>query len=114
MRFANDNKANALTLRNVMEMSDAEARGFIARIRWPETGGEPICPSCGSINHYVLSSRQKFKCKECDKQFSEMSGSCLDKAKDGIRFASQDDRDVRKMLANLDRGMAILQGESAP
>lgn len=44
-------------------------------MRWPENGGEAVCPRCGSYENYSISSRRKFKCKECQHQFSVTSGT---------------------------------------
>jgi len=45
------------------------------RLRWQETDGEPVCPKCGCLDHYEISTRRKFKCAECGSQFSVTSGS---------------------------------------
>lgn len=68
------------------------------RLRWSE---KPICPHCGSINdHYFLtpkndagrktrtgkvSQRRVWKCKDCRKQFSVLTGTIFDGTKIPIR-----------------------------
>src|ERR1700757_2722378 len=44
-------------------------------MRWPETGGAPVCPACGCIEAYSLSSRRRFKCAAYYRQFSVTSGT---------------------------------------
>jgi transposase-like protein len=44
-------------------------------LRWPETGGRPVCPACGCIDVYDLATRQRFKCAACHRQFSVTSGT---------------------------------------
>ena len=33
-------------------MSDREAETLFRKVRWPETGGEPVCSHCGSLDAY--------------------------------------------------------------
>ena len=44
--------AKTLTLAQVVRMSDAEAETMFREVRWPETNGEPVCPSCGGVDAY--------------------------------------------------------------
>ena len=68
-------KARTLSPAKVARMSDQEARETFAQIRFAENGGEPFCPSCGSVAVYEYKSRPIFKCQECTKQFSITSGT---------------------------------------
>ena len=68
--------------------TEAAAYEFMERLRWPE---KPVCPHCGSINdHYFLrpangtsrktrtgnvSERRVWKCKDCRRQFSVLTGT---------------------------------------
>ena len=42
-------------------------------MRW--TDGEPVCPDCGCCEVYTITTRRKFKCKGCYRQFSVTSGT---------------------------------------
>ena len=78
-------KARTLSLAKVARMSDQEARETFAQIRFAENGGEPFCPSCGSVAVYEYKSRPIFKCQECTKQFSITSGTIFASRKLPIR-----------------------------
>lgn len=54
----------------VMRMSDAEAFEAFKQIRWVASEGQPVCPRCSCMAVYSYTSRQIFKCKGCEKQFS--------------------------------------------
>lgn len=50
---------------------------YMARLRWPD--GEQGCPHCGSVReHYFLTSRRIWKCKDCRKQFSIKVGTIFE------------------------------------
>ena len=77
--------AKTLSLVKVMRMSDEEARAAFRQMRWSETDGEPVCPECGSVEHYDLKSRPVWKCKGCAKQFSVTSGTVFHSRKLAVR-----------------------------
>lgn len=67
--------ARTLSLKTVyVEGEEAAYRRFRA-MRWPETDGAPICPACGCLDVYDLSTRRRFKCAACYHQFSVTSGT---------------------------------------
>lgn len=68
-------EAKTLSLVKVLRMTDKAAEKAFRSIRWADTGGEPVCPECGSLDHYDLKSRPVWKCKGCSKQFSITSGT---------------------------------------
>lgn len=68
-------QARSLSLKQVFRMSEDEAYGMFCDLRWPETDGEPICPRCGCVEAYAISTRRKFKCVACHHQFSVTSGT---------------------------------------
>ena len=45
------------------------------RLRWPDTDGAPVCPACGCLDIYDLTTRRRFKCAACHHQFSVTSGT---------------------------------------
>jgi len=78
--------------------TEAAAYEFMERLRWPE---KPVCPHCGSINdHYFLrpangtsrktrtgnvSERRVWKCKDCRRQFSVLTGTIFHGSKVSLR-----------------------------
>jgi transposase-like protein len=62
--------ARTLSLATVFRMTDDEAFGAFKAMRWTETDGEPICPRCGCLEHYVTARPRTWKCKGCAKIFT--------------------------------------------
>src|SRR6201997_4563068 len=59
-------------------MTDAEAETAFKAIRWADTSGAPVCPSCGSVEAYEArrpNGALRFRCKACRKDFSMTSGT---------------------------------------
>lgn len=77
--------ARTLSLVKVMRMSDDQARETFKAIRWASTEGEPVCPKCGCVEVYDLTTRAIFKCKGCLSQFSVTSGTIFASRKLPIR-----------------------------
>src|SRR5438067_2241 len=70
--------AKTLSLAQVFGMSEAEAETMFRRLRWHETDGSPICPSCGGVDAYECRRPKgglRFRCKACRKDFSITSGT---------------------------------------
>jgi len=70
--------AKTLTLARVMRMSNEEADTMFARIRWPDTSGEPVCPECecrGVYNVRRPNGPPRWRCKACGKEFTVTSGT---------------------------------------
>lgn len=68
-------KSRTLSLRSIFAMGEDKAYAEFCQIRWAETQGAPICPRCGSLDHYSIPTRRKFKCAACLHQFSVTSGT---------------------------------------
>jgi transposase-like protein len=70
-------KARTLSLREIYRGGEEAAFETFCKLRWHETDGEPVCPRCGSMNPYKITTRRKFKCREklCHHQFSPTSGT---------------------------------------
>ncbi|MFL6240062.1 MAG: IS1595 family transposase [Actinomycetes bacterium] len=79
--------------------SEADAYELLEELRW---NGQPVCPHCGSIGqHYFLkpkdgssvrktrtgslSQRRVWKCRDCRKQFSVLTGTIFHGSKISIR-----------------------------
>ena len=76
--------AKSLSLAQVFRMSDAEAEAIFAKVRWPETNGAPVCPSCGGLNAYDCrrpNGAPRFRCRACKTDFSlQWDAFCLAQA----------------------------------
>ena len=68
-------KARTLSLKAIYRLSDDEAFEAFKEIRFAENGGEPFCPDCGGVDPYFISTRRKWKCRACLKNFSATSGT---------------------------------------
>lgn len=77
--------AKTLSLAKIMRMTDEAATAAFCKVRWSETDGEPVCPTCGCLDSYNLKSRQVYKCKACYKQFSVTSGTIFHSHKLAVR-----------------------------
>jgi transposase-like protein len=70
--------AKTLSLAQVFRMTDAEAETTFRNIRWADTNGTPVCPSCGSVESYEArraNGALRFRCKGCKKDFTVTSGT---------------------------------------
>src|SRR6202795_1022220 len=59
-------------------MTDAEAETAFKTVRWPDTNGGPVCPSCGSLDAYEArrpNGALRFRCKGCKEDFTITSGT---------------------------------------
>lgn len=63
------------SLLKVAKMTERQCENYFRKLRWADTGGNPVCSHCGSMEHYKLSTRKVWKCKNCYKQFSISSGT---------------------------------------
>ncbi|AHJ14360.1 IS1595 family transposase [Sulfurospirillum multivorans] len=69
-------QARDLSLMKLFTMSDDEAFENFKAVRWSDNKGKPVCPSCGNCGeHYFLTTRRHFRCKECNHTFSVTSGT---------------------------------------
>jgi transposase-like protein len=70
--------ARSLSLTKIAGMSDSEAENLFLRLRWPQTGGKPLCPRCGCRICYDCrraTDRPRWRCKACRTDFSLTSGT---------------------------------------
>ncbi len=58
--------ARTLSLREIYKAGEDAAYETFKGMRW--TDGEPVCPKCGSVEAYEITTRRKFKCKGCTHQ----------------------------------------------
>lgn len=76
--MADETKAPETLLQAVAYFADeGVAHEFVATLRWPD--GQIECPKCGAIGeHYFLSTRRVYKCRDCRKQFSIKVGTIFE------------------------------------
>ncbi len=67
--------SRTLSLRQVYKAGEDAAYKTFCEMRWPETEGEPVCPVCSNEEAYKITTRRKFKCRNCHHQFSVTSGT---------------------------------------
>ena len=67
--------ARTLSLPKIYRAGEGAAYETFCRLRWPETDGEAVCPDCGCCESYKITTRRKFKCKACHRQFSVTTGT---------------------------------------
>src|SRR6201996_4811210 len=70
--------ARSLSPAKVARMSDRGAENVFLRLRWPETDGKPVCPSCGCRVCYDCrrpAGQARWRCKACSADFSVTSGT---------------------------------------
>jgi transposase-like protein len=73
--FLQSAAARTLSLKAIYRGGEEKAYATFCEMRWSETGGEPVCAKCGSLDHYNIPTRRKFKCAACHAQFSVTSGT---------------------------------------
>jgi transposase-like protein len=76
--FLLSSRAKTLSLATVFRMSDADAEIAFRKVRWTETDGEPVCPTCGSLDAYDCrrpNGSARFRCRGCQKDFTITSGT---------------------------------------
>jgi Transposase zinc-ribbon domain len=67
--------ARTLSLMALCQLSDEAAYDLFRRLRWPDSGGAPVCPGCDCHAVYIYRCRRVFECKACHWQFSVTSGT---------------------------------------
>lgn len=75
--FLLSSRARDLDIGEIHRLSDADARNRFRELCWPDTNGEPVCPSCGGMDHWTLVAGAKWKCKDCKLQFTPTSDTCF-------------------------------------
>lgn len=73
--FLLSSAARTLSLKAIYAAGGDKAYETFCRLRWADTQGEPVCPRCGSLDHYKITTRRRFKCAACSHQYSVTSGT---------------------------------------
>jgi transposase-like protein len=68
-------QARTLSLKEIYKGGEEAAYETFKRIRWAANEGHAVCPHCGSVESYEITTRRKFKCAGCGHQFSVTSGT---------------------------------------
>jgi transposase-like protein len=97
--------ARTIGLRQVYAGGEEKAYAKFCEMRWAETEGKPVCPRCGGLDAYTISTRRKFKCRACGHQFSVTSGTIFASRK--MKFV--DLLAAIVILANAAKGVSMLQ-----
>jgi transposase-like protein len=74
-------KSRTLNLRTIYAAGEEANYATFCKLRWEATDGEPVCPQCGSLDHYKITTRRRFKCAACSHQFSVTSGTIFSSRK---------------------------------
>lgn len=98
-------EARTLSLRDIYRGGEDAARETFKRLRWHETGGEPVCPVCGCVEAKPIKGRITYRCTGCNKQFSITSGTIFASRK----LAYVDLLAAICIFANAVKGIAALQ-----
>lgn len=97
--------ARTLSLRAVYSMGEEKAYETFCKLRWHENDGEPVCPRCGCVDAYRISTRRKFKCAGCYHQYSVTSGTLFASRK----MSFTDLLAALVIVANAVKGISALQ-----
>ena len=97
--------ARTLSLKAIYAEGEDAAYQRFCMLRWPESGGQPVCPCCACGEAYTLKTRRRFKCKACHHQFSVTSGTIFASRK----LAFVDLLGGIALFANAAKGLSALQ-----
>lgn len=98
-------QARTLSLKAIYAGGEDKAYATFRKLRWPQTDGEAVCPHCGGVDAYEITTRRRFKCSACGKQFSVTSGTILASRK--MTFV--DLLAALCIIANAAKGISALQ-----
>lgn len=98
-------QARTLSLKGIYAAGEDKAYETFRKLRWPATDGAPVCPHCGGLDAYGVTTRRRFKCKACGKQFSVTSGTILASRK----MSFVDLLAALCIIANAAKGISALQ-----
>lgn len=98
-------QARTLSLKAIYAGGEDKAYATFRKLRWPETDGAPVCPHCGGLDSYEITTRRRFKCAACGKQYSVTSGTILASRK----MSFVDLLAAICIIANAAKGISALQ-----
>lgn len=97
--------ARTLSLAAIYKGGEEAAYNTFKGLRWPQTDGEPVCPHCGSLDAYSVTTRRRFKCADCGRQYSVTSGTIFHSRKKSFT----DLLAAACIIANGAKGISALQ-----
>ena len=97
--------SRTLSLRSIYKAGEDAAYQTFCQMRWPETKGEAVCPVCSNHETYKITTRRKFKCKNCHHQFSVTSGTIFASRK----MAFMDLLAAICLIVNASKGISMVQ-----
>ena len=56
--FLLSSEARTFSIVKIAKMTEKQAESYFRKVRWVETNGKPVCPNCGCLEHYNLSTRK--------------------------------------------------------
>ena len=79
-------EARSLSLSTVLRWTDKQCHAYLEKVRWPDG---PICPECGTSEHYRITRKTKtknkvdslYKCRACRRQFTVTVGTIFEGSK---------------------------------
>jgi len=74
-------RSRTLSLKDIYAAGEEKNYETFCNLRWEATGGEPTCPRCGSLDHYKITTRRRFKCAACGHQYSVTSATIFSNRK---------------------------------
>ena len=98
-------KARTLSIRAIYKAGEDAAYQTFCQLRWPATDGQPVCPRCGCLDAYRITTRRRFKCAGYSHQYSVTSGTAFASRK----LAFVDLLAAACIIANAAKGISALQ-----
>ncbi len=92
-------------MKAIYQAGEDKAYETFCQLRWPETNGKAVCPHCGCCEAYTITTRRRFKCVACLKQFSVTSGTIFASRK----LSFTDLLGAVAIFVNAVKGVAALQ-----
>lgn len=103
--FLLSSAARTLSLKAIYAAGEDRAYETFLKLRWHQTDGDPVCPFCGSLDAYRITTRRRFKCADCGKQYSVTSGTIFASRK----MSFTDLLAALCIIANAAKGISALQ-----
>lgn len=80
--FLLSSKAKTISSYDIAEMSNDEATKIFEELRWSDTNGKAVCPTCGCTHSYIINTTshrgkpiKRYKCSACKKQYTVTTGT---------------------------------------
>lgn len=98
-------EARSISLLQVMNYTDDQARALFSKIRWGSSN-EQTCPHCGvHREHRYVHLQRRWRCRECYEPFSVTSGTVFSSHKISLKLILA----AMLLYVNAAKGMSALQ-----